>query len=101
MAHPRAVPARLDAELGLPDLSIARCWRRWRRWLQPAFAGKTRLDALSDDALADALKSGLDWSLRQRIDHLAPTRIDVPSGMQRAIAYQLDDAGRRPRRCWR
>ena len=43
--------------------------------------------------LADALKSGLDWPLRQRVDHLAPIRIEVPSGMQRAITYQLDDAG--------
>jgi ATP-dependent helicase HrpB len=33
------------------------------------------------------LKSGLDWSLRQRIDQLAPTRITVPSGMERRIEY--------------
>ena len=56
-------------------------------------AGKTRLDALDDAALGEALKSGVDWNLQQRIDQLAPTRIDVPSGMQRAIAYSLDDYG--------
>jgi ATP-dependent helicase HrpB len=56
-------------------------------WLKPAFAGRTRLDALGEDDLANALKSGLDWSLRQRIDALAPTRITVPSGMERRIEY--------------
>ena len=40
-----------------------------------------------EDDLANALKSGLDWSLRQRIDALAPTRITVPSGMERRIEY--------------
>ena len=79
--------------LGLPDLSDAALLATLAAWLQPAFAGQTRLDALTDEALAEALKSGVDWSLRQRIDHLAPTRIEVPSGMQRAIAYQLDDTG--------
>ena len=50
-------------------------------------------DLLDESALAEALKSAVDWNLRQRIDQLAPTRIDVPSGMQRAIAYALDDHG--------
>ncbi|GHC03618.1 ATP-dependent helicase HrpB [Thermomonas carbonis] len=80
-------------ELGLPDLSDAALLASLDTWLMPAFAGKTRLDALDESALADALKSAVDWSLRQRIDQLAPTRIDVPSGMQRAIAYALDDHG--------
>ena len=56
-------------------------------WLKPALAGKTRLDALSEPELVEALKSGLDWRLRQRIDALAPTRIEVPSGQSRAIQY--------------
>ena len=80
-------------ELGLPDLSDAALLSSLDAWLMPAFAGKTRLDALDESALAEALKSAVDWNLRQRIDQLAPTRIDVPSGMQRAIAYALDDHG--------
>ena len=48
---------------------------------------------LSADALSEALESGVDWNLRQRIDRLAPTRIAVPSGMQRDIGYALDDHG--------
>jgi ATP-dependent helicase HrpB len=80
-------------ELGLPDLSDAALLASLGDWLKPAFAGKTRLDALGADALAEALKTGIDWSLRQRIDALAPTRIEVPSGMQRGIDYALDDHG--------
>ncbi len=79
-------------DLGLPDLSDAALLATLDSWLMPAFVGKTRLDALSEDAMSDALKSGFDWSLRQRLDALAPTRIVVPSGMERAIEYAYDDA---------
>ncbi|HTA66555.1 MAG TPA: ATP-dependent helicase HrpB [Xanthomonadaceae bacterium] len=78
-------------ELALPDLSDAALLASREDWLKPALAGKTRLDALDEAALADALKSRLDWNARQRIDALAPMRIHVPSGMERAIAYGYDD----------
>jgi ATP-dependent helicase HrpB len=66
-------------------------------WLLPAFAGKTRLDALGEHELADALHSTADWNLRRRIDTLAPTRIVVPSGMERRIDYAFDaHEGARP-----
>ena len=83
-------------ELPLPDLSDAALLTTLEVWLKPAFAGRTRLDALSEDELGDALKSGVDWALRQRIDALAPTRIVVPSGMERKIEYAFDDATAAP-----
>lgn len=79
-------------ELGLPDLSDDALLASLDDWLRPAFAGKTRLDALGEDELGEALKSGFDWALRQRVDALAPTRIVVPSGMERKIEYAFDDA---------
>ena len=78
-------------ELGLPDLSDAALLDTLPQWLQPALAGKTRLDALAADALAEALKSGIDWPTRQRIDALAPIRVAVPSGLQRDVRYGFDD----------
>ena len=81
-------------ELCLPDVSEARLLHTLEAWLKPAFVGKTRLDALGESELAEALKSGVDSNLRQRIDQYAPTRIEVPSGLQRAIVYQRDDQGR-------
>ena len=80
-------------ELGLPDLSDAALLATLEDWLTPALAGKTRLDALEGADVAEALESGIDWSLRQRIDQLAPTRIAVPSGLQRAITYALAEDG--------
>ena len=80
-------------ELGLPDVSDAQLLHTLETWLTPALVGKTRLDALSESELSEALKSGIDWTLRQRIDQYAPTRIDVPSGLQRAIEYHIDDHG--------
>ena len=81
-------------ELALPDLSDAALLATLDTWLRPAFVGKTRFDALSEDELSEALKSGasIEWALRQRIDALAPTRIVVPSGMERGIEYAYDTA---------
>ncbi|RMH93891.1 ATP-dependent helicase HrpB [Lysobacter pythonis] len=80
-------------ELALPDLSDAALLCTLDDWLKPAFAGKTRLDALSAEALTKALKSGIGWNIRSRIDPLAPLRISVPSGLERRIQYSLDDHG--------
>ena len=84
-------------ELGLPDLSDAALLDTLDTWLLPAFAGKTRLDALGEPELGEALKSGIDWNLRQQIDRHAPVRISVPSGMDRAIDYAMDDDELTPR----
>ncbi|MCD9007678.1 ATP-dependent helicase HrpB [Luteimonas sp. XNQY3] len=80
-------------ELGLPDLSDATLLATRDVWLRPAFAGLTRLDALDADTLAGALQSGVDWSLRQQLDRMAPVRITVPSGMARAIDYAIEADG--------
>jgi ATP-dependent helicase HrpB len=79
-------------ELGLPDLSGENLLATREQWLKPAFAGKTRLDALGEDELGEALKSRLDWSLRQKLDTLAPRRITVPSGMERGVEYAQGSA---------
>ncbi|KPN11070.1 RNA helicase, partial [Xanthomonas arboricola pv. pruni] len=80
-------------ELALPDLSDAALLETLDTWLRPAFAGKTRLDALDEANLGEALKAALPWDRRQLIDRHAPTRISVPSGMERQIVYALDHAG--------
>jgi ATP-dependent helicase HrpB len=77
-------------ELGLPDLSDAALLESRHHWLRSAFEGKTRLDALSEDELSEALKAPFDWPTRQRIDQLAPTRLLVPSGLERPILYSLE-----------
>ena len=76
----------LQPELGLPDLSDESLLAS-RGWLAPALQGKSRLDAIDAHAMADGLRSLLEWSLRQALDRLAPSAITVPSGMSRAIVY--------------
>jgi ATP-dependent helicase HrpB len=75
-------------ELGLPDLSDDALLASIETWLAPAFAGRTRLDAVEPAALGEALKSLLEWPQRQALDRLAPPRITVPSGQDRAIEYR-------------
>jgi ATP-dependent helicase HrpB len=83
-------------QLELPELSDAALLESLDDWLRPALAGKTRLDALPESELGEALKSRVDWSRRQQLDALAPTRIVVPSGMERRIGYGFDEDGAQP-----
>ena len=83
-------------ELELPDVSDAALMATLPNWLTPAFNGKTRLDALDESSLGEALKSPLPWAQRQLIDRHAPVRIAVPSGMERPIHYALDADGISP-----
>ena len=79
-------------ELALPDLSDDALLATRDDWLRPLFEGATRLDALSQDVFADALRARLDWPQRQQVERLAPVRIAVPSGMERRIDYGYGDA---------
>jgi ATP-dependent helicase HrpB len=83
-------------ELDLPDISDAALMATLPTWLTPAFNGKTRLDALDESTLGEALKSPLPWAQRQLVDRHAPVRIAVPSGMERPIHYALDADGITP-----
>lgn len=83
-------------ELDLPDVSDAALVATLPTWLTPAFNGKTRLDALDESTLGEALKSPMPWAQRQLVDRHAPVRIAVPSGMERPIHYALDADGITP-----
>lgn len=89
-ARVRCLRAWMPELQELPDLSDAVLLASLDAWLKPALSGKTRLDALDEQALGEALKSHVDWPLRQKIDALAPTRILVPSGLERPIEYGFD-----------
>ncbi len=80
-------------ELGLPDLGDDALLAQADDWLEPAFAGSTKLDALSADALAAALQARVDFDARRRVEQLAPVRLRVPSGMERALDYGIDEGG--------
>lgn len=59
-------------------------------WLAPWLAGQSRLSHLADLPLREALESLLTHDLRRRLDVLAPTHIEVPSGSRVALDYSSD-----------
>jgi ATP-dependent helicase HrpB len=83
-------------ELGLPDLSDDALLATRASWLEPAFAGSTRLDALSQAQFAAALQSQVAWALRERLERMAPARIEVPSGREPRIEYGYDEVADAP-----
>ncbi|WP_277342895.1 ATP-dependent helicase C-terminal domain-containing protein, partial [Pseudomonas viridiflava] len=83
-------------ELDLPEVSDAALMETLTTWLTPAFNGKTRLDALDESTLGEALKSPMPRAQRQLIDKHAPVRIAVPSGMERPITYAQEADGSTP-----
>jgi ATP-dependent helicase HrpB len=76
--------------LGIPDLSDDALLAGLATWLRPSLVGKTRLDALDEAGLRDALAGLLDWPQRQALDRLAPTMLTVPSGIARTVSYRHD-----------
>ena len=83
-------------ELALPDCSDAALLAQRQQWLQPAFVGRTRLDALDETSFGQALKSLLPWPQQQAVERHAPTRITVPSGLERPVSYTLDSESGEP-----
>ncbi len=56
-------------------------------WLAPFLVGKTRLDEIGADDLANALGARLPWDLKRRLDDEAPTHFRAPTGTQAPIDY--------------
>ncbi|HEY8509268.1 MAG TPA: ATP-dependent helicase C-terminal domain-containing protein, partial [Steroidobacteraceae bacterium] len=60
-------------------------------WLPPWLEGITRREHLSRIPLVDALRARLSWNQLQRLDELAPSHLQVPSGSRIRIDY-LDES---------
>lgn len=56
-------------------------------WLAPWLTDITRHAQLAQVNIHDALMALLDWNQQQRLNELAPTHLDVPSGSRIAIDY--------------
>ncbi|RTR06344.1 ATP-dependent helicase HrpB [Halomonas nitroreducens] len=82
--------ALLRRELGepWPDWSDAALLDDLEAWLGPYLDGLTRLEAVERLPFARILLDRLDWSLRSRLDELAPTHLAVPSGSRIRLDYR-------------
>ncbi len=59
-------------------------------WLAPFLMGKTRLDEIAPEDLANALGARLTWDLARRLDDEAPTHFRAPTGTAVAIDYAAE-----------
>jgi ATP-dependent helicase HrpB len=60
-------------------------------WLAPWLDGITRRDHLARLSLVDALRALLSWDQQKRLDDLAPSHLQVPTGSRIRIDY-LDES---------
>jgi ATP-dependent helicase HrpB len=57
-------------------------------WLLPFISGVRNLDGLQRVELQEALLSRIPWQQRARMDALAPTHVEVPSGSRIPVDYE-------------
>jgi ATP-dependent helicase HrpB len=87
-AHERRAPAQVS---NWPDVSDAALLASLETWLAPWLDGVTRRDHLSRISIAETLRALLTWDQQRRLDELAPSHLEVPTGSRIRIDY-LDES---------
>ncbi|MBI3446520.1 MAG: ATP-dependent helicase HrpB [Magnetospirillum sp.] len=77
----------LDPEGGWPDLSEVALLAGLEKWLVPYLSGMSRRAHLARLDLGVALAGMLSWEQKKRLDEMAPTHAEVPSGSRLPIDY--------------
>ncbi|MBL8628283.1 MAG: ATP-dependent helicase HrpB, partial [Rhodospirillaceae bacterium] len=77
-----------DSNNTWPDFSDDGLLASLDEWLAPYVEGFMRRAHLSKLDLYDALKAQLPWDLQKRLDKVAPTHLDVPSGSSIRVDYE-------------
>ena len=71
-----------------PDVSDTALIERLDEWLLPFLPGEPSLDRIEPHVLADGLNSLVPFELHRKVDELAPTHFDAPSGSRVPIDYE-------------
>ena len=79
-----------DARDEWPDWSDAHLARTLDDWLAPYLAGMTSMSEVAALDLATVLRAGLAWPLGAKVDDLAPTQLELPSGRSVVLDYSGD-----------
>ncbi len=89
LRHRLAFARRVEPEASppWPDTGDDALLSSLEDWLAPWLDGMTRRAHLARLDLAAALRSRLDYGQGKRLDSLAPTHLEVPSGSRIAIDY--------------
>ena len=80
----------VDTKTQWPDFSNAGLEATLQTWLAPYVAGFMRRAHLSRLDVLEALMAQLTWDLQKKLDQLAPTHLDVPSGSSIRVDYSGD-----------
>lgn len=70
-----------------PEMSDEALTERLDDWLAPFLTGEASLNAISSGALMNGLTALVPHDLQRRVDALAPTHFDAPSGSRVPIRY--------------
>ena len=70
-----------------PEVSDAALLATLDTWLAPWLTGMSRRDHLARLSMTEIIGALLDWNQRQRLDEIAPTHLQVPSGSRIPIDY--------------
>lgn len=81
---------RVFPEAAWPDVSDSALLASLERWLGPHLGGITRLSGLKNIDLGKAVKGMLPGPQRRRLEELAPTHLEVPSGSRIRLDYSLE-----------
>lgn len=85
----RARLAFAHAALGapFPDVSEAALTATLDEWLLPALGDGRRWSDLARIGLGEALLATMPWAQRERLERVAPTHVEVPSGSRIRVDY--------------
>jgi ATP-dependent helicase HrpB len=72
---------------GWPDVGDRSLAQTAREWLLPHLTGIRRRSQVAELDLSSLLLARLSWQQRARVDELAPTHVEVPSGSRIRIDY--------------
>lgn len=73
-----------------PDVSTPTLLATCREWLAPYLGRVSKAEDLKKINLAEVLQFHLDYALQQKLDELAPERLEVLSGSKIKIQYQAN-----------
>lgn len=77
---------------GWPDFSDAGLAARLDEWLLPHLVGLTRREHLARLDIGELLRAQLDHAQQQRLNQLAPSHLEVPTGSRIRLEYRPPEA---------
>lgn len=77
-----------------PDVSDTALEASVGEWLEPHLIGRTSLADIDSATLGEGLAGLLPWDQKRRLDTLAPTHFEAPTGSRIAVAYDAEGGPR-------